>query len=145
IIVNAKPFRGVARRLYNDVKNNFTISFWAKPEMNAMLIESAQMEGIKNAWTDYYAIYPSSGKKLYGEGHTTCGVAVGRNGVAVWENADGNPVLVLSATTALSSWTHICLVYDDGIPVVYVNGTFIQKGNRGANVVHPAIGEAYID
>lgn len=144
-IVDTRPFQLSPRKLFNNVQNNFTITFWAKPEMNVMLNESNQMEGIKNAWTDYYAIYPSSGKECYGEGHATCGLTVGRNGVAVWEHEDKNPVLVLSATTAISGWTHIGLVYEEGAPAVYVNGKLIQKGKRSASIVHPASGEAYID
>jgi len=145
LIVDTKPFQLSLRKLSKDVQNNFTITFWVKPEMNVMLNESSQMEGIKNAWTDYYTIYPSSGKELYGEGHATCGLAVGRNGVAVWEHADENPVLVLSATTAISGWSHIGLVYENATPVVYVNGKLVQRGKQSVSIIHPGLGEVYID
>ena len=144
-IVDTKPFQLSPRKLFHDVQNNFTITFWAKPEMNVMLNESDQMEGIKNAWTDYYAVYPSSGKELYGEGHATCGLAVGRNGVAVWEHEDENPVLVLSAAIPISGWSHIGLVYDEGAPVVYINGKLVQKGKRSAGIIHSGLDKACID
>ena len=74
---------------YPDIRDNFSISLWVKPESDAMLNIDNPMGYIPYPWTEYYAIYPSGGELLYGAGHATCGLAVGRNGVAVWENGSG--------------------------------------------------------
>ncbi|GAB3954252.1 hypothetical protein GCM10028805_39370 [Spirosoma harenae] len=143
-LLSVKPFPGSTRKLNKDVVNNFTISVWAKPELNSMLSPTGFLEHVKEPWTDYYAIYPSAGADLYGTGHTTCGLTIGRNGVAVWERTTGNPVFRMAAPTAISGWSHVALVYTDGIPSVYVNGQLIQQGKGGGNSVHPGTGLAYL-
>lgn len=142
-IFSTTRFSGVDRTTYNDVTNNFTISFWAKPENFIMTGTRNFMDG-QDPWTDYYAIYPPSGKELYGTGNTTCGLTVGRNGVAVWEHGDRKPVFVFAATVPISGWSHIALVYSDGIPAVYVNGAFTQRGEKSSDIVHPGVGQAYL-
>lgn len=144
-VLSTKPFAALPRKLFKDVADNFTIAFWIKPEMDVMLTGSIHMESINNAWTDYYAIFPPSGKTLYGEGHATTGLAVGRNGVAVWEHEDNNPLLVMTAPTPISGWTHIALIYKEGVPSIYVNGNFLQEGKYSGKIIHPGLGEAYLN
>jgi hypothetical protein len=144
-LLTTKPFPTVARTLYKDVTNNFSIAFWAKPESNVMLSTRNFMDNIADPWTDYYTIYPPSGNDLYGEGHETCGLTVGRNGVAVWHHGAGKPAFILAAPTAISGWSHIALVYQAGAPSVYVNGKLIQRGESNGRPIHPGIGKAYLN
>ncbi|GAB4035323.1 glycosyl hydrolase [Spirosoma jeollabukense] len=141
-LLSAKPFPVPTRKLYKDVTNNFTISLWVKPELNVMLAPNGFLEHVKEPWTDYYAIYPPSGVELYGAGHAACGLCVGRNGVAVWERTSGKPVFKLGAPTPISGWSHVALVYKEGVPAVYINGKLIQAGKSGASIVHPGLGQA---
>lgn len=145
ILKSSQPTKANAsqRGLYSELDwtNNFSIIFWAKPELNAMMNDKGFFEGVKNAWTDFYAIYPPTGEKLYGKGHATSGITVGRNGVAVWENANGIPVFNMAAKVPISGWSHIAIVYTDGIPSVYVNGDFIAKGEKKHQYIHPSVGE----
>ena len=143
IVRSALDFAETPRTLYPDVVDSFTISLMAKPEIDVMMRTDNYLEYVPDAWTDYYAIYPPSGEKLYGKGHRTCGLAIGRNGVAVWEHGGRVPVMVLAAHAPISGWSHIALVYTNGVPAVYVNGLFIAKGSRSSNV-HPGIGKAYM-
>lgn len=98
----------------------------------------------RNAWTDYYAIYPPSGEKLYGKGHQTCGLTVGRNGVAIWTRGGGKPILTLAAPAKISGWAHVAVCYKEGAPAVYVNGTLIQQGKSSGDIMHPGIGKAWL-
>ncbi|MBD2752873.1 glycosyl hydrolase [Spirosoma validum] len=142
--LSTKPFSAPARKLYKDVTNNFTITLWAKPELNIMLAANGFLEHVKDPWTDYYAIYPPSGTELYGAGHATCGLTVGRNGVAIWERTMGKPVFRMAAPTPISGWSHVALAYKDGVPSVYVNGKLIQQGKAEGSIVHPGLGQAYL-
>ena len=142
-IVSTNWFPSVNRKVYPNFVDNFTISFWAKPENHVMLGTRNFMDG-QDPWTDYYAIYPPPGKKIYGPGHATYGLTVGRNGVTVWEHSDHKPVFVLAAPVPISGWSHIALVYNGGIPAVYVNGTFVKQGEKSKNIIHPGIGHAYL-
>jgi hypothetical protein len=131
------------RRTYPDVRNSFTIQLWAKPEANIMLSTNNFMDGQK-PWTDYYAVYPSPGEKLYGPGHATGGLAIGRNGVAVWEYASDRPVFIFSIQKDISSWTHIAVTYNDGTPTVFINGEGFQQGPKSKFTVHPGVGRMYL-
>lgn len=144
VLLSTKPFPKPAQQRYPNVVDNFTISLWAKPELNVMLATNGLRAHVKEPWTDYYALYPPAGVDLYGKGHATCGLAIGRNGVAVWERTDGKPTFRLAAPTAISGWIHVALVYKAGVPSVYVNGQQIQTGKRGENMVHPGLGQAYL-
>ncbi|MFL5731052.1 MAG: glycosylhydrolase-like jelly roll fold domain-containing protein, partial [Cytophagaceae bacterium] len=145
IVSDTERFPVIERKLYPEVKDNFTISFWAKPELQVMLSTDNFMEYVKDPWTDYYAVYPASGNALYGKGHFTAGLAVGRNGVAVWEHGENPPVMVLAASEPISGWSHIALVYKQGTPSVYVNGRLIKKGDKAGKNIHPGTGPAYLN
>ncbi|MFL5772763.1 MAG: glycosyl hydrolase, partial [Flavisolibacter sp.] len=119
------------------LQDNFSIMLWAKPEMNIMLVPSIHMGNVQHPFTDFYAIYPASGEKLYGKGHATAGLAIGRNGVAVWEN-ETFPELVYVAEVHVSGWSHIALIYEDGTPSVFVNGIFAGRGKKSSYIVHPS-------
>jgi hypothetical protein len=120
-----------------EIINNFTVSFWVKPEMDIMISTDAWYEGVKHPWTDFYAIYPGNGEKLFGNGHAIGGVTVGRNGVAIWENANGIPLFNIAAAIAIAGWSHIAIVYENAIPSIYVNGNFIKQGSKNFEFIHP--------
>jgi len=143
VLFQTKHYPPTTRKLYADYKNSFNIIFQAKPEMNIMTSISSHMGDLKHPYTDFFAIYPAPGEKLYGKGHATAGIAVGRNGVAVWENSTV-PELVLVMETPISGWTNIALIYNDGIPSVFVNGKF-DKGKKSSYIVHPSSSQAFIE
>jgi hypothetical protein len=144
VVLSTTPFVPKPRTVFPTVVNNFTISLWAKPELNIMLGTRNFMDHIADPWTDYYAIYPPSGRDLYGDGHETAGLTIGRNGVAIWQHGAGKPVLTLAAPAALSGWSHVAVVYRAGSPSVYVNGRLIQTGKEAGKAVHPGVGPAYL-
>jgi len=144
VVLTTNDFAVTPRHIYSDVANNFTICFWAKPEMNVLLNPTFVMGTVKEPWTEFYAIYPTSGKELFGDAHSCCGVAVGRNGIAIWEHSSGNPVLVLAVPVNVSGWSHVTLVYKNGIPAAYINGILIQTGKKSDNTVHPPSDKAYL-
>ena len=124
---------------YPDIRDNFSISLWVKPESDAMLNIDNPMGYIPYPWTEYYAIYPSGGELLYGAGHATCGLAVGRNGVAVWENEKGYPEFKMGVEKPISGWSHICLVYREGAPHIYINGEHIAYKTKSLQTIHPGL------
>lgn len=138
-VLGTKNFPAVTPSLNKEAANNFTIVFWARPEIKILLNPVFEMTTITPLWTDYYAIYPQPGKELYGEGYATCGVTVGRNGIAVWENATGIPRFVLAAPVAIAGWSHIAIKYENGIPAVYMSGRLIQQGKKSGYLVQPVI------
>ncbi len=134
----------VKRKTYPETINNFTIIVLAKPENSIMTGTNNFMDG-QLPWTDYYAVYPSPGEKLYGEGHSTFGLTIGRNGVAVWENSKGRPVFNVTAEKLIAGWTKVELICKDGVPSIHINGEFVKEGVKSAFTVHPGLGHSYLN
>ncbi|MGB8192660.1 MAG: glycosyl hydrolase, partial [Chitinophagaceae bacterium] len=143
-LLSTKNFPAPSRSIDKNSTNNFTIGFFAKPEINIVLNADFIPGTTRKLWTEYYAIYPPAGKDLYGEGHAVCGITAGRNGVAVWEHSTDTPVLVLAAPARISGWSHITVLYKDGTPSVYLDGKFLKKGGKSKYNVHPAPGKAWL-
>lgn len=141
VLLSTKSFPILPQKTFGEVRNSFTITLWAKPEMACMLRQSVHMGNVAHPYTDYYAIYPVAGRTLYGEGHAGCGLAIGRNGVAVWESEE-HPVLTLAAETRLAGWSHVALVYEQGVPSIYVNGVLVKRGKNSGAIIHPSLGDA---
>ena len=144
-LVSTVPFPELSHTLYKNVFNNFTLTFWAKPEMDIMLKPAVYTERVNEPWTTYFAVYPPEGEKLYGPGHAACGITVGRNGVAIWLRGNGNPVLFFAVAATISGWAHIGLVYKNSVPLIYVNGQLMGKGDKNSFIIHPGIGKAFIN
>jgi hypothetical protein len=100
---------------------DFSLTLWAKPEIDAML-DVFRFRGTQPGWTDFYALWPDDGAALHGQGHGCCGLAIGRNGVVLWERAGATPELRLAAPAPLAGWSHIALVYRDNAPSIWVDG-----------------------
>jgi len=144
-LVATQPFPAPAPGRHRDVTNNFTVSVWVKPDLDASLPKvGAPGGGLADFLTTAsYIVYPPAGEKAYGAGHAACGFNAGRNGVALYERATGNPTPVLSVHVPLVGWTHLAVVYKEGVPSVYVNGKQAGQGKSSGKVVHPGLGEAY--
>ncbi len=141
-LLATEPFPAPVRGLHPNVTNNFTISLWVKPELDIVLPRETTEGRSRGA---SYAVYPPQGDVFYGAGHSACGLSAGRNGVAVYERARDYFPAVLVTETPLSGWTHLALVYQNGVPSLYVNGSLTRKGQRSGKTVHPGLGEAYQD
>ncbi len=135
VVMGTKPFPAAKPGLYPNITDNFTVSVWVKPEVNA----SIPVGGAS------WIFYPPQGELIYGEGHAVCGLVAGRNGIAVFERSRGDPEPVLVAPMSLEGWTHITLVYRNGIPLLYVNGKLVCVGRKSSKVIHPGVGEPYLN
>lgn len=109
----------------NYILNTFTLSLWAKPETFAHSGRG-------------FLLYPMSGEADFGKGHAYVGIAMGQNGVRIHERAVRNE-LVIESKTPIAGWTHVALVYKDGIPTLYLNGAEVAKGEKSKFICHPAL------
>jgi hypothetical protein len=141
-ILTVRSFPPKSRAGYKDIINSFTISTWIKPECDIVV---SGMNYAMRLDISSYVLYPFSGEKLYGQGHSVCGLTAGRNGMVVYERKGEEVNPVLEIKTPLSGWTHVSLVYDVGLPHVYINGKLAGKGKASSSMVHPCVGEEYQD
>ena len=131
-------------RVISDKHTDFTMpALMVKPENNIMLSTKNFMDG-QLPWTDFYCIYPSPGEKLYGKGHSTLGLTVGRNGVAVWENANGKPEFNFSVARPISDWIKLQVNCEGGIPGIYIDDELIKSTSKSKYIVHPPSNLAFL-
>ncbi len=104
-----------------DFHSSFTISLWAKPETFALT-----GRGI--------LIYPAKGDT----NRANVGISMGQNGVCIFEYGRSKQV-VLESKTPVEGWTHVALVYDKGIPTLYLNGKCTAIGKKSSYNCYPSL------
>ncbi len=143
-LAGTKPFPALASGRYRGVKNNFTISVWVKPEIDLGLPpEGVRVDASSFSRPESFVVYPPDGAVVYGPGNAACGLTAGRDGVIVYERSNGKISAVILTRRHLSGWTHLAVVYDAGVPTLYVDGNLVEHGRKSGNIVHPGLGEAF--
>ena len=133
-----------------NVSNTFTIAAWVAPEIATSLHRQSKTGTVNSINRRNDLVFPAPGHEIYappGQKYATdqtcAGIAVGTNGVAVYEHGDSILAPVLVAPAALTAKTHLAVVYQDGVPSLYLNGKFIKKGLKTGRTVHPATGVSH--
>lgn len=119
---------------------DFTMSIWVKPDTDLRVMPKESTTGRIDETGKYYAIPAGPGDLLFGPGHATAGLAVGRNGIFVVERASDSCPAVLVAPMPVSGWTHVAVVYREGRPQLFVNGKPVREGLVSGKVVHSGVG-----
>lgn len=116
--------------------DSFTLSLWAKPDIDLRVMPDEKAEGRINETGKNYLINARSGRDTHGEGTAVAGLALGRNGAIVIERESPDSVpAVLVSRTPVAGWTHVALVYDHGTPSLYLNGKLDRTGLRSGRRV----------
>ena len=116
---------------------NFTVAFWARPSADTTLVgeHNAGVHGMGEARNQ--ATVPAHGNTFGDNGHAGCGVAVGRNGVCVFEHGASYFSPTLSWAGKIDDWTHVAVVYQNNRASLYLNGQPVHQGLQSNFVVHP--------
>jgi hypothetical protein len=138
LLLSAQAFRTADRAPQRGVAGSFTVSAWIKPELDTPL--PAEGPAPLSAPASY-VFFPPAGDVVYGEGHLSCGLIAGRNGLALCERSRAQAVTALSIRMNIAGWTHLAVVYRDGTPTLYVNGKPVRQGEKSRGIVHPGVGE----
>jgi len=139
---SVKPaVRDIAGEVVSNSPNNFTFAAWVKPGDDTTLVREANSGIVGMAEERNDVFFPPHGNGFGGEDHAGCGLAVGCNGVCVFEHGGGYfaPPLVHAAT--LTNWTLVAVVYRDGQPSLYLNGVLARTGLKSKHIVHPGAAE----
>jgi glycosyltransferase involved in cell wall biosynthesis len=114
--------------LFSNIKNTFTIEFWAKPE-RAHTIGVESGIGISKLSKQQFAIVPVFGAYLNGDpSRAGVGVSVGINGVSVYEHTINHLPATLVYKSPLRGWNHIAIVYNNKKPTLFINGHIAKSG-----------------
>jgi hypothetical protein len=137
-VLGSQPFAAPKPAPHRDVANNFTVSVWIKPELDTPLPVGAS--GPLSAPASY-VFFPPQGDSVYGDGHASCGLLAGRNGIGVYERSRTGVATALIARMGIAGWTHVAIVYKEGVPELFVNGKSVQRGQKSGRVVQPGVNE----
>jgi len=105
--------------------NNFTLEAWVKPNA-AQQIDAEATSGTYGTSGKNYLFWPTESGAVDGG----AGVAVGTNGVGVYEHGDSYlPALaVYNGAISSTQWTHLAVVYRNKQPSIYLNGALVRTG-----------------
>ncbi|HOC56407.1 MAG TPA: glycosyl hydrolase [Verrucomicrobiota bacterium] len=122
-----------------DAVNNFTMTGWLKPAAEIALPAQTNSGVFMNAARND-AVFPSHGASAFSDvTHACAGISAGRNGVCVYEHSSDYFAPLLAHRAPLTNWTHIAVVYQDGTPSLYLNGTLAHRGVRSRFNVHSGL------
>jgi len=122
---------------------SFTLSMWAKPDIDLRVMPEEAIEGRINETGKNYLVPARSGRDMHGEGTAVAGLALGRNGAMVIERVSPDSVpAVLVSHEPVAGWTHVALVYDKGTPSLYLNGKLVRTGLKSGRTVFAGGGDA---
>jgi len=116
--------------VFNTVSNDFTMELWVNPQ-EPHEIDAEMNTGYQGTDNQKYAIFPTflSSANVSQAG---MGISVGTNGVSVYEHSDSYMPAVLVWQGTVSGWTHVAVVYNGGIPSLYINGQWVRTGVASA-------------
>jgi len=119
IITGARP----------DIKNNFTVDFWANPYTDTQIWATEQTNGAIGPVIESFAVRPVHGNDAsFLAGSAGVGFAVGMNGFGVYEHGGSYAPPLLIWQGDVFGWTHFTVVYSNQTPYLYINGQFVRKG-----------------
>ncbi len=120
-----------------EVMNDFTMAVWVRPAADTTLHKETNqgVRGMGESRND--ALFPPHGGDLGGATHAGSGLAVGRNGVCVFEHGANYFAPVLVHAAQLDNWTHVAVVYRDSQPTLFLNGVPVHTGLKSLHIVHP--------
>jgi hypothetical protein len=120
--------------------NTFAFAAWIKPsDMTTLVTQTNRgVSGLSERRND--ALAAPHGDSFGGSGHAGCGLAVGTNGVCVFEHGANYFAPTLVHAAPITDWTHVAVVYRDGQPALYLNGAHARTGMRSEHTVHSGAG-----
>lgn len=132
--MNVKSFQFNGKRIveiknfFSDVSNTFTYEFWVKPR-RAISLPPQTNSGISvNKLPQQWVI--GANHRPENELIAGVGISVGINGIAVYEHGHNHFPATLVHRTKIKKLTHVAIVYEDKVPSLFINGTFVKKGLR---------------
>jgi hypothetical protein len=120
--------------------NSFAFAAWIQPTDRTTLVTETNrgVVGLGEKRND--AFMAPHGDGFGGSAHAGCGLAVGTNGVCVFEHGANYFAPTLVHPAPINGWTHLAVVYREGQPTLYVNGIKARSGMRSEHTVHSGVG-----
>lgn len=134
-VFNTNPIRSIAK-VDGDSPNNFSFAAWVRPTDDTTLVAETNRGVVGMSEKRNDALTAQHGEVFGGDIHAGCGLAVGRNGVCVFEHGANYFAPTLVHATSIHDWTHVAVVYREGQPKLYLNGKLARTGLKSEHIVH---------
>jgi len=128
-----------APQMERDTVNNFTLSAWVRPAHDTTLVKESNVGVVGMGEKRNDLLVAPHGSTFGGSGHAGWGLAVGTNGVCVFEHGANYFAPTLVHATALSGWAHVTVLYRDGRPSLYLDGKRVHSGLQSQHMVHSGV------
>jgi hypothetical protein len=134
-----KPTEDLAAKSKQVPAETFSFAVWAAPtaEIELPAETTEGIAGLQQQRND--ALKAPPGHHLLGEGNACAGLSIGRNGVVVYEHSANYFAPVLVHAVPVSDWTHVAVVYQNGVPTLLLNGKQAHQGKKGPYRVHSPV------
>jgi hypothetical protein len=116
--------------------DNFTFAAWINPTDDTTLVNETNRGVVGMGEKRNDALTAQHGEMFGGADHAGCGLAVGRNGVCVFEHGANYFAPTLVYAGPIRDWTHVTVVYRNGQPHLYLNGKRVHTGLKSEHIVH---------
>jgi len=123
-----------------DAARTFTFVAWARPETDTGLPQETNAGISSHPAGRNDLLYAVPGHEVWTEADAGVGIAVGRNGVCVYEHGAGHFPAVLVFPATVTNWAHVAVVYRDGTPTLYLDGKFARTGLKSRLAAHGGVG-----
>jgi hypothetical protein len=128
------------QKLITNSPNTFSISFWVNPVQSDLI----KMQGVTGGegTAIMSVVHPSHGAN-WGSVSTNAGVGinVGDNQIQVVEHSHLYISSPLVFQTQIKGWHHVVLIYDQHLPVLYLDGKKVATGLKSSmQNIHPSSG-----
>lgn len=126
-----------------EAEGEFTIGVWAQPHVDIPLPPERRDPIAFHG--QHWLIPAPHGEARWGAGHAGLGVAVGRNGVVLFEHSARHAPAVLTWTGDLSGGAHLAIVVSNSVPSLYVDGREVRRSTGTTMRVHarPGLSPAF--
>ncbi|HEU5081098.1 MAG TPA: glycosyl hydrolase [Opitutaceae bacterium] len=120
---------------------SFTMAAWVKPAADTDLPTEVASGTSAYGVHRNDVLFPPPAHEVYGQRDAAgAGFAVGRNGVCVLEHGDHLFPATLVYPVEIHDWTHIAVVFDQGVPQLYLNGKLVRTGLKTSRTVYGGVG-----
>jgi uncharacterized protein (TIGR02145 family) len=132
--------RVVLPGLVTDVHDSFTVAFWGKPSQSVDFPTQGQSgnEIPPNGQIVLHAIHGH----FFGpdNAHAGFGMSLATNGFSLIEHSNEWQTAPVVVEQDLSDWHHFAIVYSDGRPAVFIDGTWVAEGLGAERTIHISFG-----
>lgn len=123
-----------------DKPGNFTFAVWVNPADDTALPTESNRGIVGLAEKRNDALTAPHGNSFGGNDHAGAGLAIGTNGICVFEHGANYFTPTLVCTGSVGGWTHLAVVYRDNQPSLFLNGELVRTGLNSEHIVHSGAG-----